>query len=388
MSHAKLSPSAAYRWLACAGSVALIGDTKDESSEYADEGTAAHTLAAWCLDSGFNAAKFRDAIILVKNDDGLIRRSFTVDEDMASYVQVYVDAVRDRVHDDAQLFIEQKLNTGLESKLYGKVTGTGDAIILIPSARRLEVHDLKYGRGVKVFAKDNPQLMLYGLGGLHDYAWMSDVDEVLVAIHQPRLDHYDEVVLKVDELRSWVAGPDSTIARIDAGDNTLTPGEKQCKFCPAAHRCPALQKAALDTALIDFADVPDLTEHGIGAAMNKVELVETWCAAVRTEARRLLDAGTKVPGWMLEEGRQGNRKWTGEDENIASELRSGGVDPHKKTIISPADAEKKLAKKNPALWTHLQQYIVRGAPSINMVRDDGSRKPYVSASLEEFKEIT
>lgn len=388
MSHAKLSPSSAYRWLACLGSVKLIGDTADESSEFADEGTAAHTLASWCLDSGFNAAKFRDAQIHVKNEDGSVRRTFIVDEDMASYVQVYVDAIRDRVVDDAQLFIEQKLNTGLESKRYGEITGTGDAIIMIPSKRRLEVHDLKYGRGVKVFAKDNPQLSLYGLGGLHDFAWMSDVDEVLVAIHQPRLDHYDEHVYTVAELRSFETDVGYTLAGLDQGVDTLAPGEKQCRFCPAAHRCPALEKVATDAALADFANVPDLTEYGIGKAMDKVELVEMWCSAVRQEARRLLDAGMNVPGWCLEEGRQGNRKWA-DDEKVEPMLQSclGDKAFKPKQLISPADAEKKL-KKHSAMWNTLEPLITRGPPSINMVRDDGNRKPIAASSLDDFKVIS
>jgi hypothetical protein len=371
--------------MACAGSVALPSPP-DESSEFADEGTAAHTLASWCLDSGFNAAKFRDAQIHVHNDDKSIRRTFTVDEDMADYVQVYVDAIRDRVHDDAQLFVEQKLNTGIESKRYGKITGTGDAIIMVPSARRLEIHDLKYGRGVKVFAKDNPQLMLYGLGGLHDYSWMSDVDEVLVAIHQPRLDHYCEHPYKVSELNDFEAALKARVAQLDAGATDEVPGD-HCKFCPRKVQCKALEKVA-DDFLADFPDVSDLTEHGIGAAMDKVELVETRCAAVRQEARRLLDAGTKVPGWTLEEGRAGNRKWADDKQMEANlSLVVGDAAYKPRALISPADAEKKLAKKNPTLWANLQAHIVRGAPSINMVRDDGNRKPYAASSLDDFKVI-
>ena len=44
--HAKLSPSAAYRWINCPGSVALAEQCPPApSSAYADEGTLAHAVA-------------------------------------------------------------------------------------------------------------------------------------------------------------------------------------------------------------------------------------------------------------------------------------------------------------------------------------------------------
>jgi hypothetical protein len=381
MSHAKLSPSSAHRWLNCAASVAKQDGAPDESSEFADEGTAAHMLASIRLTEG----DVRVDVIAVTNEDGTTRRTFDVTEEMESYVGVYVNAIRDRIVDDAQLFVEQKLNTGIVSKKYGPITGTGDAVIMIPSRRRLEIHDLKYGRGVKVFAKDNPQLFLYGIGGEHDLSWLSDIDEVLVAIHQPRLDHYDEHVYTIDELRYFGNEVCKQVEDLDRGGHAEVPGS-HCKFCPRAAICKTLEKNATDVALGDFKDISDLTEHGIAQAMDKVELVELWCAAVRAEARRLLDAGTRVPGWMLAEGRQGNRKWADESKALYA-LQQAGVHAHKPpTLISPADAEKKLAKKHPGVWGTLQSYIVRGAPSIQMVRE-GSKEPLASSVTNDFKEI-
>src|SRR5690606_6572886 len=122
--------SSAHRWLRCLGSV--LGAQEETSSEFADEGTAAHELASQCLVCGTHAVDHLGQVIDVKNDDGTVRRSFTVDEDMASYVQVYVDSIRDRLHEGAQLLVEQRVDTGIRDDEGNPIDGTGDAIILSP----------------------------------------------------------------------------------------------------------------------------------------------------------------------------------------------------------------------------------------------------------------
>ncbi len=49
MAHARLSPSAAERWMTCPGSVKLSEGREDKGSAYAAEGTAAHELAEHIL---------------------------------------------------------------------------------------------------------------------------------------------------------------------------------------------------------------------------------------------------------------------------------------------------------------------------------------------------
>ena len=89
--HADLSPSSAGRWMKCAGSVVLSQGIEDKGSEYALEGTAAHDVAAMCLTSGADAAAYVGRLIDAKGTE------VPVTEDMAENVQVYVDAVRQRV---------------------------------------------------------------------------------------------------------------------------------------------------------------------------------------------------------------------------------------------------------------------------------------------------
>jgi hypothetical protein len=86
--HAFLSPSGLDAALGCELKIWLEKDFPNTSSPAAAEGTAAHELAAECLLSGQDAITHLGGQI---EADGTI---FTVDDDMASFVQQYLDHVR------------------------------------------------------------------------------------------------------------------------------------------------------------------------------------------------------------------------------------------------------------------------------------------------------
>lgn len=57
LAHAKLSPSGASRWMNCAGAPNAEAGIPDTASSYAEEGTAAHELAAVCLETDTDASQ-------------------------------------------------------------------------------------------------------------------------------------------------------------------------------------------------------------------------------------------------------------------------------------------------------------------------------------------
>lgn len=402
--HAKLSPSGAHRWMACAGSVVLEASFPDKGSVYADEGTAAHTLAAYCLQDGTDAADFLGETIHVGE------RKFVVDPAMAGHVADYVKLVRD-LSAGKQLLVERKVPIGHLTGETG-ATGTSDAVIIDREQGTLIVADLKYGMGVKVDAIGNHQLQMYALGAYEAYSLLADFSHVSMYIHMPRLNHVSEYHITVEELQEFAERVREAAKAVEAAhsgvyerpaplwaEQHLQPGEKQCRFCKAKATCPALLAEVTNAVggepatAEDFAQfVPIDTTDGVGdnylsLAMDKVGLVEDWCKAIRAEVERRLLRGDKVPGYKLVEGKQGIRQWVdaGKAEAALKALKLKQDQIFERKLVSPTAAEKVL-KGEPEKWDKLQGLISRnpGKPSVAPVTDKRPELAVNTATAAEF----
>lgn len=306
--HAKLSPSAAKRWMTCPGSVAAIAScpVQDTASEAAAEGTAAHALAEILL---------RERIAL-KGQGELLKqwRSEYGDRydanELKAGVMPYVDFVTEAWGDlggrkRARLLLEQRVH------VIDGVYGTADAVIISDKKRILHVIDLKFGRGVRVEAEGNPQLRSYALGALRDAELEQEIEEVWMTIVQPRHrggGHISTAVMTAEDLHDWEEELIIAAGAADDPDAPRVPSEDGCRFCPAAPWCP--ERAAEIAEVVGLVGDREPAEQVLsyapsvlGQAMDVVESVEGWCKAVRRESLRQAGTEEGLPGWRLKPGR-------------------------------------------------------------------------------------
>ncbi|MCQ55217.1 DUF2800 domain-containing protein [Listeria monocytogenes] len=344
--HAKLSASGSSRWLNCTPSIALEAKFPEQKNGgvFAQEGTLAHSFAELLLQK-FNGdvAKAEYARKLNR-----LKKNSLYDASMIDHVEVYTTIVIEKFQEahaadkNAVLSIEQQLDY---SEYARGGFGTGDAVIVGNGV--VEIIDLKYGKGVPVSAKENSQLMLYGLGAYNAFELDYDLHTVRMTIVQPRLDDVTEFEMEVSDLLDWaenVVKPAALLA--DAGKGELNPGP-WCKFCRARSICKARAEANLALTSYDFKDPRLLQPDEIAKVLGQVAELKSWVEDVKSFALKEAESrGIEFPGWKLVEGRS-NRRYA-DAEMVQAMMELEGYSEEEllsKKLISLTDMEKLVGKK-------------------------------------------
>lgn len=381
--HARLSASGAKKWIKCPGSIQLEENFEDKPSQFAEEGTNAHALGEAKIrlaTKEYNRTKYHNAI-----------RNLEITEDMEDYAESYKNYVIERYNSalqktpDAILMLEQRLDF---SKYVPDGFGTGDAVIIAEG--KLEIIDLKYGKGVEVSAVDNPQLRLYALGAYEAFDMLYGFDTVEMTIYQPRLDNISSENISVAELLEW--GESVKKAAQLANDDSVIEcvAGKHCDtgFCKARPVCRAYAEERQKMAVYDFKPPAMLTVAEIADIIEQSASLEKWAKLVCDYAlEQAYKHGVEYPGYKVVEGRS-NRKYSKPDSEVAKILTDNGYQEsdilvHKLKGIT--DIEKLLGKKTFA--EVLGSYVVKppGKPTLVCSED---KRPAINSAMqaqEDFK---
>lgn len=366
--HALLSASGAHRWLECTPSAQLELQFPQSTSEYAEEGTAAHELCE--LTARYWLGEISEAEYENQRDELAKGKYYNAEmqecaNDYAKFVAEKTAAARETC-EDAFTALEVRVDF---SKYVKDGFGTSDCIIV--SDNVLEIIDFKYGKGVRVEAAGNPQMKLYALGAYLEYNTLFDIDSVRMTIFQPRLSGVqssDEITVK--ELLEWAEKYVKPRAKLAyKGEGEFAPSEEVCKFCRAKAQC----KARADKNLKLFDEAPDvllLTPEDAGKILEQAGDIQSWLADLESLVSSTLLAGQPVEGWKMVEGRS-NRRFADELKVVAA-MKSAGYDEsllYERKLITLTQMEKDFGKK--AVAETLGELIVKpqGKPTLAPAKD-------------------
>ena len=387
--HALLSASGSSRWLECTPSARLELRFPKKSSSYADEGTAAHELceltARYWLGE-LSEADYENKLADLSKGEYYNAEMQECAVDYGRFISEKAKAIR---ADCPDAIVELEVKSLDFSDWAPEGFGTGDCVIVADDL--LEIIDFKYGKGVLVEAKNNPQMRLYALGAIKLYGELYDIKRVRMSIFQPRINREpstDEIT--VEELLEWAetyVKPRAALAF--AGEGKFRPSEKTCKFCRAKEQC----KARYEENLKLFDEAPDallITTADAAEILAKAADIKAWLKDLEALVLSRLFEGEAVEGWKIVEGRS-NRKFT-DEAKVAEAMKAAGYDEallYERSLIGITAMEKAFGKK--AVGKVLKDLIYKppGKPTLAPASDKRPEfKPekLVLDAFDEFEE--
>jgi hypothetical protein len=347
--HALLGASRAHKWLNCTPSAVLEASMADTSSEYAAEGTLAHAVAESMLKG----------------------REVAGEEELLDYVRQYVDTV-DQLK--GQRLIEQRVSF---ADYAPGGFGTCDAIVC--AGTEMHILDLKYGQGVPVYAKDNPQLRFYALGALDMLDWVADFKRIHMWIVQPRLHNITRETLTVKDITAWGESIKPYALMASKGEGKQQVGD-WCQFCKARAVCSARRERSLQALEMQGKTI---TLDNIREALGVADTLVSWAKDVKTYALKLVLEGVPISGYKLVEGRTTRRYKN--PIRLEGQLRDAGYAENvflEKKLKGLGELKKALGAK--VFKTRVEPELYTPDPSPTLVPDTDPRTEWLQITKSDF----
>ena len=369
--HALLSASSSKQWLNCPPSAKLCANKDDGASQYAKQGTDAHTLCEYKVLTALGISA-RDP---TENLDYYDAEMENCTEEYRNYVmEQYAEA--QKLCNDPIVLVEQRLDF---SRWVPEGFGTGDCLIVADSV--LHIIDFKYGLGVLVESEGNPQMMCYALGALDIYDGIYDISSVRMTIFQPRRDNISTYTMDKNDLLEWadtILSPTAKLAYV--GEGEFKAGN-HCQFCKVKATCRKRAEYNLELAKYDFEMPANLEDTEIAAILPKVDELVSWVNDIKEYALQQALSGTAYDGYKVVEGKS-NRRYMNE-QSVAAIVSDNGFDPYEKKLLGITAMTSLLgkAKFNELLGSLIEK--PQGKPTLVPNTD---KRPALNTAFDDFNE--
>jgi hypothetical protein len=312
------------RPMVCAGSLFFTDLPAEEDSAPAKEGTAAGEYLQHLLEGTKDIPTHAKNGVMFDNDI----KFFTTDI-----------ALEIQNRNFGPVVCEQRLDWQTRSGIWIR----GQADVAADDGNDLYIDDLKYGWGI-VEAKDNRQLLGYAIGEV--MRRQKTFRRIHMTIRQPRPHHEEGPTrtwtLTYEQLLGYKEQIETRMQEIAAGEKRLVTTSK-CRYCPAAVKCPALNKAFyrgveyMHEFMQDDIDEKELS-HQLDLVNRVSDILKIKQDSLKALAIDRIKNGAIIPGY-INEASYGDRKWKpGISPDVIKTLT--GKDVLEQTMLSPAKAEK------------------------------------------------
>lgn len=416
--HSIFAPSGSAMWLWCSGSLIANLLEEDDGSFEAAEGTVAHGLAEQWLKNGVRPSHRVGETVIISEGEGKPEYAVVIDDVMLDHVEEYV---RWCEWEEGDHFVEHRVyftqlmpyanqdeldaDPDAEPIPFVPQGGTADHVVCRPGV--MIITDLKYGKGIYVEVKGNPQALLYALGFFYEWDWLYDFQTITIRIAQMRMDNMAEWTITRQELLDFAEYVRPRAAAAWSLDAPRRVSAKGCQWCKVKATCTANLVALDNLAYAEF-DLLQQEQGDEDMSMAKERLreefklhtaassrlsdadlvrilefrkpIEDWFKEIQATVENRATAGHDIPGMKLVEGRS-NRDWRSvaktEEHLMFLGLNKGDIWETK--MLSPAQIEEALRKKakldRKTIAIALQGYDFKPPGKPTLVRESDPRRP-------------
>lgn len=377
--HALLSASSAARWLKCTAAPRYEEQFPEQTSEYAEEGTLAHSICELKVLNYFTTAIKPKSFTTRLNK---LKKNPLYQDEMDKTSEIYLEYLKERAMSyDTTPYVVAEVRVDF-SDYVPEGFGTCDCVMI--GGDTLEITDYKHGKGVPVSAENNPQMRLYALGALKQYQMIygDTIQRIRMTVIQPRIrEEPSTEEITVSDLLLWGGSIKPIAEKAFHGAGEFCPGE-HCLFCRGKAHCRA--RANQNTALEEFKDcVPGdtLSDEEIGDLLIRGQQLVKWYEDLEKYALSTILKGGLIPGWKCVAGTS-RRAFTDQDAALDAAIAAGYDEAilYERTPKTLAQLEKLMGKSE--FSEKLGAFVIKpqGKPTLVPISD--KREPYNTASTD------